>query len=574
MAELGLTVLLLIPLAVFLGHYMFQVLGGEPHVGTKLFDRLDGLIYTLIGIDPLEPMGWRAWARALLVSHLALSVPILLVFLAQGILPLNPHHVPGLSWDLALHTTSSFLTNTNQQHYSGQSQLSYFAQLAAVTTAQVVTPAAGLAVMMATLRGLKGGENRGGSLDSRGDRNLGNYWADLVRSCTRVLIPLSTVLAIALVASGVPATLEGPAAMNTLDGGTELLIPRGPIAPMVAIKQLGTNGGGWFGPNSAFPLENPTPISNMLELGAILLLPIACAVVAARMLGAAFGRLTFLSMGGVALALLGPILIGESLENPAFSNLLPGGGNWEGKEVRFGIGPSAAWAAFTTMTSNGSVNTMHDSLLPLSSLIPFAGMFINAAFGGVGVGVLNFILYVILGVFVGGLLIGRSPELLQRKLEPTEIRQVAVAVLLPPIATLLPTALALAFREAGSSNPGPHGLSQVLYEYASAAANNGSGLEGLADNTPWWNVSCSVVLWACRFVPMVVPLAVAGSLSLRRPSPVGAGTLPLGSPATVVLVLSVMILLQLLTFVPALVLGPIAEHLVSVPTMGVVGEAQ
>jgi K+-transporting ATPase ATPase A chain len=550
-----------------LGEWMFRALLGPPTPLEPGFLAVEGLVYRALGVEPAAPMGWRAWVRVVVVADTVLFAALYAVFLAQGALPLNPDGVGGMSWDLALHTASSFVTNTNQQHYSGQAQLTYLAQLAAVVTAQFVTPAIGLAAMLATVRGLAGGAP-GGRRDAWGDVDLGNAWADVVRGLTRVLVPLSTVLAALLTWQGVPATLAGALRATPLDPATaEQVVPVGPVSAMVAIKQLGTNGGGWYGPNSAFPLENPTPLSNVFELVAILVVPVACAVVAAKVLGRPFGRLTFVSMGAVAVALAAPILWLESGDNPALRGLAAIGPNWEGKEVRIGVETSALWAAATTLTSNGSVNAMHDSLLPLSGLVPFAGMFVNAAFGGVGVGVLNFLLYVLLAVFVAGLLVGRTPELFHRKVEVAEIRLVSLAVLLPCVAVLVPAAMAFAWGLEGTSNPGPHGVSQVLYEYASAAANNGSGFEGLGDNTPWWNVSCSVVLLACRFVPMLAPVAVAGLLARKRPTPVSAGTLPIGGLAMVATVLSVMIILQLLTFVPALVLGPVAEHLVAAPAL-------
>jgi K+-transporting ATPase ATPase A chain len=349
-----------------LGEWMFRALLGPPTPLEPGFLAVEGLVYRALGVEPAAPMGWRAWVRVVVVADTVLFAALYAVFLAQGALPLNPDGVGGMSWDLALHTASSFVTNTNQQHYSGQAQLTYLAQLAAVVTAQFVTPAIGLAAMLATVRGLAGGAP-GGRRDAWGDVDLGNAWADVVRGLTRVLVPLSTVLAALLTWQGVPATLAGALRATPLDPATaEQVVPVGPVSAMVAIKQLGTNGGGWYGPNSAFPLENPTPLSNVFELVAILVVPVACAVVAAKVLGRPFGRLTFVSMGAVAVALAAPILWLESGDNPALRGLAAIGPNWEGKEVRIGVETSALWAAATTMTSNGSVNAMHDSLLPLS----------------------------------------------------------------------------------------------------------------------------------------------------------------------------------------------------------------
>lgn len=568
MVDVALVVALTAGLGWAVGEWSHRSLVAPRPPLDAVFRPVEDVVFRVVGVDPAAPMGWRAWGRALLVGNLVLAVVLYALFLLQGALPWNPAGIGGMSWDLALHTAASFVTNTNQQHYAGPAQLSHLAQTAGVVTAQLVTPAMGLATMLAVVRGLQGGAP-GRRRDALGDLDLGSWWGDVVRSLTRVLLPLSTAWAALLCWQGVPATLAGALRATPLDpsAGVGQVIPVGPVAPMVAIKQLGTNGGGWYGPNSAFPLENPTPVSNVLELVAVLVVPVACAVVAAKALGRPFGRLTFLVMGLTAVALAAPILWLEQGENPALHGLAAVGPNWEGKELRLGIESSAAWAAATTLTSNGSVNAMLDSLLPLSGVVPLAGMFVNAAFGGVGVGLLNFLLYVFLAVFVAGLLVGRTPELLQRKLEAREVRLVSVAVLLPAVAVLVPSALAFATGHAATSNPGPHGVTQVLYEYASAAANNGSGFEGLGDATPWWNVSCALVLVACRFVPMLAPLAVAGLLAAKRPAPVSVGTLPLGGFAMVVTVLSVMVILQLLTFVPAIVLGPVAEHLVAAPAL-------
>jgi K+-transporting ATPase ATPase A chain len=568
MVDVFVVLVLLVVLAVALGDWVHAVLTFRPTAADALFDPVDRAIYRLLGVDPDAPMGWRAWSRAVLATNVALGLAVLLLFFAQGALPLNPDGVPGMSWDLALHTAASFITNTNQQHYSGQAQLSYLAQLAGVAATQVVTPAVGLAVMAGMVRGLTGGDARTVTLDALGDRSLGNYYADTVRGVTRVLLPLATVLAALLVLGGVPSTLAGAVVATPLDvaAAAHQVIPVGPMAPMVAIKQLGTNGGGWYGPNSTSPLENPSGWTNVAQLVAILLVPVASALAAGRMLGPRVLRATVGVMGVTALALGGAALALESADPVVFAGLADQT-PWEGKELRFGVASSALWAAFTTMTSNGSVNTMHDSLQPLTGLVPFAGMFVNAAFGGVGVGFINFAVYLLLAVFIAGLLVGRTPELGGRRLDVREVRLLAVTALVPAVLVLVPSAMTVAWGLGGTSNPGPHGLSQVLYEYASAAANNGSGFEGLGDNTPWWNVSCAVVLVLGRFLPMLLPLVVAARLSTRPAAPAGPGTLDVGSPAFAATVVAVMVTLQLLTFVPALVLGPVAEALVSVPAL-------
>lgn len=557
-------------LAVPIGWWMHRVFTGAPTPVDRLLTPAEGLIYRLVGVDPDQPMGWRRYGLALLVSNLFLGTGMLTVLMAQSALPLNPDGIRGMSWDLALHTAASFVTNTNQQHYSGQAQLSYFAHLAGVVNLQLVMPAVGLAALVAIARGLMGGAP-GARRDALGDVDLGNYYADVVRGLTRVFLPLAFLWALMLTSQGVPSTLGGAVTVEPLDQATEMteqVIPVGPVASMVAIKQLGTNGGGWYGPNSAVPLENPTPLSNLLQLIAIVLLPMACVVLVGRMTEAAFGRMTFAVMATMSAALALAVIVAERQPNAAFSGLTALGPNWEGKEIRFGIESSALWATLTTQTSNGSVNTMLDSLTPLGGLVPLVGMWINATFGGVGVGSINFILFVLLTAFLSGLMVGRTPEVFGRKLTAAEVRLVAVAVLVPPALVLLPSAVTLAIDGlAGISNPGPHGISQVIYEYSSAAANNGSGFEGLGDASVWWNVSCSLVLVLGRFLPILAPLGVAGLLAAKTPSPQSGGSLSVSSATFGVTTLAVIIVVQLLVFLPAIVLGPVAEHLVSAPAV-------
>lgn len=564
MATIVLTALLAAALGWPLGLWMHRVFAGPSHALDRVFTPIESTIYRLIGVDPTEPMGWRRYGTVLLATNLALGLFVFLLLMVQGSLPGNPDGVPGMSWDLAAHTAVSFLTNTNQQHYSGQAQLSYLAHLAGIVTLQVVTPAMGLATLVAILRGLSGGapERR---VDRHGHVDLGNYYSDVVRTCTRILIPLALLWSLLLTSQGVPSTLHGAATVYPLDetaGMAEQVIPRGPVAPMVAIKQLGTNGGGWYGPNSAVPLENPTPLSNLLQTLAIVLVPVGCAVLVGRMTERRFGRMTIAVMATLSALLLGGILLAELAPNAAFTGLSAIGPNWEGKETRFGIEASALWATLTTQTSNGSVNAMHDSLTPLGGIVPLLGMWINATWGGIGVGAINFLLFVLLTAFLSGLMVGRTPEVFQRKLTIAEVRLIALAILVPPVCVLLPSALALAIDGlSGVSNPGPHALSQVVYEYSSAAANNGSGFEGLGDATPWWNLSGVVVLALGRYLPMLAPLAVAGLLAARTPAPRSSGSLPIHSPTFAFTLLAVILIVQVLVFLPVLVLGPVAEQL-------------
>lgn len=568
MTDVILILLLVLLLAWPLGGYLARVFSGE----RTLLDFLAPLergIYRLLGVNPERGMDWRGYAKALLGSNLLLALAAYGVLVLQGKLPLNPDGVPSMSWHLALHTVASFITNTDQQHYSGQAQLSYLAQMLAITALQLITPAAGLATLVAILRALRPPAGR-----KAGD--LGNYYVDVTRALTRVLIPLSVAWALLLTWQGVPSTFSGAKVAELLEPQTltvegkpqtvrEQVIPVGPVAAMVAIKQLGTNGGGWYGPNSAFPLENPTPFSNLLETVAILLLPVAQVFMIGHLLrNLAFARLVFGVMAAFSVLFIALILPMEQASNPAFAQLAAPGPNWEGKELRLGPLPSALWATLTTQTSNGSVNAMHDSLQPLSILIALVDMFINATWGGVGVGAINFLLYVVLAVFIAGLMVGRTPELFGKKLEAREIKLASIAILLQPLLVLVPTALALGSGLANNSNPGFHGLSQVLYEYTSAYANNGSGLAGLGNTTVWWNLSCAVVLILARYIPMIAPLAIAAFLAAKRTAPQTVGTLRTETPTFGLTVFSIIVIVQGLNFFPYLILGPIAEQLVGV----------
>ncbi|MCC6207885.1 MAG: potassium-transporting ATPase subunit KdpA [Gammaproteobacteria bacterium] len=548
-----------------LGRYMASIYSPAPDFSRRGCGAIENLVYRAIGVRPDVPMNWKQYGKALLKLHVIVAVTAFVIFMQQGRLPLNPDGIEGMSWDLALHTAASFITNTNQQHYSGQAQLSYFSQLIAIVSIQIVTPAAGLAVLAAILRTLfaRQDERR---MTSSGEISVGNFYADLVRTVTRLFIPLALITSLLLAWQGVPGTYQGAQFAHPIDSSAELSeqrIPAGPVAPMVAIKQLGTNGGGWYGPNSAVPLENPTPISNFIETVAIVLVPMASVFMAGYLTGR---RRLALSILGVMLALSaatsGLAIWSENQPNAAFAGLAAEGPNLEGKEVRIGASATALWGAFTTQTSNGSVNGMLDSFNPLGGAATLMDMFVNATFGGVGVGLINYLLLLLLAVFLGSLMVGRSPELYGRALEAKEIKLVSIALLLQPLLILGLTALAVTLPGlAQNSNPGVHGLSQVLYEYASAFANNGSGFEGLGDNTVWWNVSCSVALILGRFIPILAPLAVAAHMAAKRAAPVTIGSLVIETPTFALLTLGVILMLSLLSFFPALVLGPLAEYL-------------
>lgn len=565
MLEILLTLVLAFGVAWPLGRYMAVALGDAPSRLDRWFGVVEKPLYRLAGIEPSRGMSWRGVAMAFVLSNLALGAMVFAILVLQHRLPLNPDGIPGMSWDLALHTMVSFLTNTNQQHYSGQAQLSYFSQLAGIVTLQVVTPAMGLAIALALLRGLFGGRNAVQAREGEA-RDLGNFYVDTLRSITRVLLPLMLVLSLLLTWQGVPSTFAGAKVATPVDATTEMkaqVIPVGPVAPMVAIKQLGTNGGGWYGPNSTVPLENPTPLSNLFEVVSIILLPIAIVFMIGRFVRRP--KLTWLTlgvMGAFSLVFVGAAYWSELQPNAALHGLAADGPNMEGKEQRFGPSASALWSTLTTQTSNGSVNAMHDSLNPVAGLVAMSGMLVNAVWGGIGCGLVGFVVYLLVTVFLSGLMIGRTPEIYGRKIEVGEIRLLSLLVLLQPMLLLAATAVALSFPGiTGNSNPGFHGVSQVFYEYASAYANNGSGFEGLGDATPWWNLSCVLLLLVGRYACLLIPLAVAGRLASKRVAPVSPGTLDIETPTFALTMIAVIVLLTLLCFLPVLALGPIGEAL-------------
>lgn len=573
MIETLLVLALAIGLGWPLGRYLAAVMRGAPMRGDRLFGWIEKPIYRLLGTDPARGMTWRGYAKAFVLSNLVLGVIVWVQFMTQAWLPLNPDAVPNMRWDLALHTMVSFLTNTDQQHYSGQAQLSYLSQMVGIVGLQVITPMMGLGLVVATLRALFGGRQQmeraqtqsvssvAGHAAENVDRDVGNYWADITRATFRFMLPLCLLWSVLLTSQGVPATLAGGPTVAPLDASAELKqqkIPLGPVSPMVAAKQLGTNGGGWYGPNSAVALENPTPLSNLLETLAIILIPIAIAFMVGpftrrrRLTALVFGTMLLMSLASTGLALW----------SEAYSATAADPALMEGKEVRFGAAPSALWAALTTQTSNGSVNAMHDSLAPLTGMVAMVNMLINAIWGGIGCGLQQFLVYLLLSVFLAGLMTGRTPELFGRKIEAPEVRLLALLILLQPLVVLGFTALTLALPQfTGNSNPGFHGISQVFYEYASAYANNGSGFEGLGDATYWWNLTGVVVLALGRYSALIVPLAVAGMMARKRVAPEGMGTLRIESATFALTLVAVIVILTILQFMPALVLGPIADHL-------------
>lgn len=562
-------VMLILALALLLawplGAYMTGIFSGQKHWSDKVFGPVENGIFKILGVKASEGMNWKSYGIAFLISNLVLGVIAFLLLMFQHVLPMNPDGIGPLSWDLALHTAVSFLTNTNQQHYSGQAQLSYLSQSFVIVTLQFVTPAMGLAVCLAVLRGLMGGRNSA-EADEGEERDLGNYYQDTVRAVLRLMLPLAAVVALLLASQGVPSTYQASPTVPVVEQGqslTEQKIPLGPVAAMVAIKQLGTNGGGWYGPNSSNPLENPTPVANAIETIALVLIPMAIVFMAGGLLRQrGFARMSLAVMGFLSLLCVSAAIYSEQQPNVAFTGLAEQAGNMEGKEVRLGTDLSALWATLTTQTSNGSVNAMHDSLNPVAALVTRSGMLINAIWGGIGCGFVNFIVYVWIAVFIAGLMIGRTPEIFGRKLEKTEISWLGVLLVLPSAVILTFTAITVAIPAiTGNSNPGLHGIAQVFYEYTSAFANNGSGFEGLGDNTPWWNISCVIVLLLGRYLPLVIPLLIAGLLAKKRQIPVSNGTLPLHNLTFGVTLVTVILILNFLSFLPSMVLGPIGEAL-------------
>jgi K+-transporting ATPase ATPase A chain len=545
-----------------LGRYLAAVMRGAPMRGDALFGWIERPLYRLLGIDPAQGMDWKAYAKAFLLSNLVLGLLAWLVFMTQAWLPLNPNDAPNMRWDLALHTMVSFLTNTNQQHYSGQAQLSHLAQMTGIVGLQVVTPMMGLALVVATLRGFFGGRRKNTTeAQGNGDADVGNYWADVIRPAVRVMLPLCLLWSVLLTWQGVPSTLQGGPVATPVDAAAQMgeqKIAVGPVAPMVAAKQLGSNGGGWYGPNSTVPLENPTPFANFLETLAILLIPVGVAF----MVSAFTGRRKFTALVVGTMMTMWMATSALAIWSEGHSSTTQDIALMEGKEVRIGADASALWAATTTGVNNGSVNMMLDSAAPLTGLVATGNMLINAVWGGVGCGLQQFLVYLLLSVFLAGLMTGRTPELFGRKIEAHEVRLLAVLVLLQPLALLTFTAITLAIPSiTGNSNPSFHGISQVFYEYTSAFANNGSGFEGLGDATYWWNLSASLMLALGRYPALIIPLAIAASLARKRAAPEGPGTLQIETPTFALTLIAVVVILTLLQFMPVLVLGPVADHL-------------
>lgn len=495
---------------------------------------------------------WKEYVLSLLLFNGFMFVVAFAILAFQQVLPLNPDGKGALSPDLIFNTVASFTTNTNLQHYSGEVSLSYFSQIFGLMWLQFVSAATGIAALTALAKGLAG------------KTLLGNFYRDLMRATFLVLLPLAVVVAVSLLLGGVPMTLEGSATVKTLEGVLQT-IARGPVAAFVAIKQLGTNGGGFFGPNSAHPLENPSFFTNIVECLSIIIIPMASVWMFGRITGrmrhavVVFAVMSLLLVGTVGLA-----VHFESAPTAAFNGLpIQATGNLEGKELRFGPAAGPVWGTVTTATSNGSVNSMHDSFNPLTGLVPLTGMWLNVTFGGNGVGMINMFVYIIIGVFICGMMVGRTPEYLNRRVETREMKFALLALLIHPLFILGGTAL-FALTPWGAStvhNPDAHGFTEILYEFSSAAANNGSGFEGLGDNTVPWNVATGVIMLLARFIPIILPLAIAGSLAAKKPAPETTGTLRTDTFLFGMVILGSVVFIGALLFLPVAVLGPIAEHL-------------
>lgn len=552
--QIAVTLLIVVAITPFFGRYMARVYLGQRTFLDPVMGPVDRAIYALGGVRVKDDMnGWQ-YIRAIIYNNIIGGLLIFLLLTFQGVLPLNPTGLGAPTWDTVLHTTASFLTNTDQQHYSGESTLSYLSQVVAVGYLFFLSAATGLAVGIAFIRGLTG-------------RPLGNFNVDLTRSITRILLPISLVGAIVLLILGVPETLLGPETVTTLEGARQA-IARGPVAHFEIIKQLGENGGGFFGQNSAHPFENPNPAANLLAIVAMVSIPAAFiytyGVVADNIKQA---WLIFWMVFALAVILIAITVAGEYHGNPLVNPLLGGEQpNLEGKEVRFGWAQTALFAVLTTGTMCGAVNGMHDSLMPTGIFSTLFNLFIQIVWGGQGTGTAYLFIYLILSVFVTGLMVGRTPEFLGRKIEKWEVVLASVVLLVHPIVVLFPAAITLAFPDqlAGTGNPGFRGLSEVVYEYASAAANNGSGLAGLGTIQPaptalWWNLSCLVPLIAGRYVPIVAMLLLADNMAHKQPVPETTGTLRTDTVLFTSVTAGVILILGVLTFFPVIALGPIAE---------------
>ena len=587
MVQLILTILIYLIMVIPVGIYVYHIAAGKHTFADPVFDHVDNVIYKVSGIKKDKGMNWKTYAIALLATNGVMILLGYIILRIQSIPLFNPNGIGNMEESLSFNTIISFMTNTNLQHYSGESGLSYLSQMLVITFMMFVSAASGYAACIAFIRGLAG----------KTKDNVGNFFVDLVRITTRVLIPFSIVGGLLLVWQGVPQNFSGNVVVDTIEGAKQI-IAMGPVAALEIIKHLGTNGGGFLGANSSTPIENPTIISNLIELYSMMILPGACVITFGKMVRdrkkaqqaengelaeattlrtrrsftawmyGREGRSIFAAMGIIFLIGLGVCFWSESQGNPALQEIgvSQSMGSMEGKEVRFGIAQSAMFTTTTTSFTTGTVNNMHDTLTPLGGMIPLLHMMLNVVFGGKGVGLMNMIMYAILAVFICGLMIGRTPEYLGKKIEGREMKLTALCIIIHPFLILSFSALAIALVNVlpdnnGLTNPGFHGLSQVLYEYSSSAANNGSGFEGLADNTMFWNITAGLAMFFGRYLSIVIQLAIAGSLMKKRFVSESVGTLHTDTASFAVVLVFVVYIFAALTFFPVLALGPIAEHL-------------
>lgn len=569
--QLGFYFLILFALVKPLGSYMAYVYQGERTFLTRVLSPVERFIYRLLGVRPDDEMDWKTYAIAMLIFNFAGLVLVYLLQRTQGSLPLNPQTLGAVSPDLAFNTAVSFATNTNWQSYGGETTLSYLTQMLGLTVQNFVSAATGMAILMALIRGIL----------RHTARTVGSFWVDLTRGVLYILLPLSLTLSLVLVSQGVVQTFGSNRTVNLLQPTTDStgqtviqqILAVGPAASQVAIKQLGTNGGGFFNVNSAHPFENPTPLSNFLEMLSILLIPAALCYTFGKMVGdTRQGWALLVTMTLILGLMLGVAVWSEQRGNPALTTLgvdqqassLQAGGNMEGKDVRFGIVNSALWATVTTAASNGSVNSMHDSFTPLGGLVPMWMMQLGEViFGGVGSGLYGMLAFVIIAVFVSGLMVGRTPEYLGKKIEAFEMKMAALIVLIPPILVLVGTAVAviLPAGKLAVLNSGPHGFSEMLYAFSSAGNNNGSAFAGLSTNNTFYNIALGLAMLFGRYWLAIPTLAIAGSLVRKKKVPVSAGTLPTHTPLFVIWLIGVIIIVGALSFFPALALGPVVERL-------------
>jgi K+-transporting ATPase ATPase A chain len=557
------TFLLSVLLAFPLGKYIAKVFKGERTI-TDFLNPIERLIFRLCGIDPTKKMNWKEFLKAMLTINSLWFVYAFVMFLLQGRLPLNPDGNPGMTPDLGFNTAASFITNTNLQDYSGETGVTYLTQLFVITFLQFVSAATGIACAVALFNALK----------EKTTNNLGNFWLLLTKTVTRIFLPLCIIVAVLLAFHGTPTSFDGKDTVMTMQGDT-VQVSRGPAAAMIAIKHLGTNGGGWFNANSAHPLENPDYFTNMLELVAQTIIPIAMIFALGFYINRKkFAWVTFIVMTLGMLCLLVPTIVSEVRGSPAIAHMgiSQPTGAMEGKEVRFGPASAGYWSILTTVISTGSVNSAHDSAMPLSGLMQLLGMMVNAFYGGCGVGWLNYFIYVIVAVFISGLMVGRTPEFMGHKVEAREVKIAALVTLLSAFLIKGGTAIASyilvyhpnanwAFKPSGwLNNPGYHGFSEMLYQVTSANANNGSAFAGLTGNNIFWNVMTGVIILLGRFLPIIGPVAIAGLLANKKYIPESAGTLKVDSMTFGIMTFVVIIIITALSYFPPLALGPIAEY--------------